>query len=392
MKFLLGQNMVYQPTHGGASKSNRMLLEALAARGHSCLAVTPMGGVQGPAGNTLVHEQVGSAGTFLPRETGGILSYISNGVTVLALEDSRTLARHFRKQIAEFAPDWIIVTSEDTFSTLLSAALKEAPSRVIYLARTTLLLPFGPDAALKDNYATALLSKVNRIYCVSRFLQNYIHRWADLDSTVVPLSFYGLGPFPNYGHFERGYVTLVNPCRVKGISIFLALAKLFPTVAFAGVPTWGTTSKDQSTLLECPNITVMPPSDNINDILQNTRILLVPSLWAEGKGEIVIEAMLRGIPALVSNTGGLPEAALAVGFVLPVQQIIRYERDYDDRMIPIALVPEQNVGPWKEALALLLEDESHYYATSFAVQHAAQRYAESSTVVPFLRTLDGSLP
>src|SRR5579875_721006 len=39
MRVLFSQNMIYLPTFVGASKSNRILLEALAARGHECEAV-----------------------------------------------------------------------------------------------------------------------------------------------------------------------------------------------------------------------------------------------------------------------------------------------------------------------------------------------------------------
>src|SRR5439155_14637 len=40
MKILLAQADLYYPSYGGANKSNRLLLEALVAKGHSCCAVT----------------------------------------------------------------------------------------------------------------------------------------------------------------------------------------------------------------------------------------------------------------------------------------------------------------------------------------------------------------
>src|SRR5260370_33757333 len=39
MRVLLAQNSLYYPSHGGGDKSNRLLMEALAARGHACSAV-----------------------------------------------------------------------------------------------------------------------------------------------------------------------------------------------------------------------------------------------------------------------------------------------------------------------------------------------------------------
>jgi len=39
MRILLAQNSLYYPAHGGGDKSNRLLMEALAARGHTCRVV-----------------------------------------------------------------------------------------------------------------------------------------------------------------------------------------------------------------------------------------------------------------------------------------------------------------------------------------------------------------
>ena len=39
MRILLAQNSLYYPAHGGGDKSNRLLIEALAARGHECRVV-----------------------------------------------------------------------------------------------------------------------------------------------------------------------------------------------------------------------------------------------------------------------------------------------------------------------------------------------------------------
>ena len=40
MRIVLASNAQYFPAHGGGERSNRMLLEALVARGHACLVVT----------------------------------------------------------------------------------------------------------------------------------------------------------------------------------------------------------------------------------------------------------------------------------------------------------------------------------------------------------------
>ena len=45
----------------------------------------------------------------------------------------------------------------------------------------------------------------------------------------------------------------------------------------------------------------------------------MPSLWYEGFGLIAMEAMLRGIPVISSDSGGLVEARQGTGFVIPVR-------------------------------------------------------------------------
>lgn len=47
----------------------------------------------------------------------------------------------------------------------------------------------------------------------------------------------------------------------------------------------------------------MEPSPNIDSLLSRMSIVLAPSLWLEAWGMVVTEAMLRGLPVVVSNAG-----------------------------------------------------------------------------------------
>ncbi len=177
---------------------------------------------------------------------------------------------------------------------------------------------------------------------------------------------------------------------MKGISIFLALADAFPEVRFAAVPTWGADAADRAALAARPNVTVLDPVDQIDTLLARTRVLLVPSLWAEARSRIVVEAMLRGIPVMAANTGGLPEAKMGVPYLLPVNPIARYQPRLNERMVPIAEVPAQDLSPWIEALRRLLTDRAHYDETARQSREAARHYAENLSVEPFEALLTGS--
>src|SRR4029077_5898603 len=56
-----------------------------------------------------------------------------------------------------------------------------------------------------------------------------------------------------------------------------------------------------------PHIMAAPPVAKPADYFALTRILLVPSVWEEPFGRVAAEAMINGIPPLVSDRGSLPD-------------------------------------------------------------------------------------
>ena len=65
---------------------------------------------------------------------------------------------------------------------------------------------------------------------------------------------------------------------MKGIGVFIDLAHQLPGRRFAAVPTWATTQADLDVLADIPNINLLPPSRNVDDLLAKTSVLLMPSL------------------------------------------------------------------------------------------------------------------
>jgi len=177
---------------------------------------------------------------------------------------------------------------------------------------------------------------------------------------------------------------------VKGISIFLAVAERMPDREFGVVPGWGTTRDDRRALARLANVALLPNPRNIEDVLARTRVLLMPSLWYEGFGLIVMEAMLRGIPVVSSDAGGLAEAKQGTGYVVPVRIIERYQAVFDEHAMPLPMVEPHDPAPWIAALTELLTNPSEYERESRASKEAAERFVgglDAGAMERYLRSL-----
>jgi glycosyltransferase involved in cell wall biosynthesis len=237
---------------------------------------------------------------------------------------------------------------------------------------------FGPDAGFSVDQSFLDSDRVLQLYrsmsgfvTPSRFLGEYLARESGLGLryTVVHPRIKPLEPGQDRPRDpEHGAVTLINASGIKGLSIFVELARRLPDVPFAVVTTWGALPKAERAMLErLPNVRMLEPVSPVDPIYDMTRVLLVPSLWSDPFPRVVNEAMLRGIPVLASERGGIPEAKHGVPYVLPVTPYAG-AADYGDPP------PPQDVGPWLTALKRLLDDPAHFTEVSEASRAAARAF------------------
>jgi len=387
VRILLAHNSTYFPSTGGGDKSNRLLMEGLAERGHDVRVATRVEGF-GPEGHRRLVEELRKRGIEPDTSDGTMARFQLHGVDVLTLSQSPHLRPFFQAQIDEFDPDIIVTSTDDPGQLLFGLAVKAPRARVVYLVRATIAVPFGPDSSMVSATKTEALKRADGVVGVSHYVANYVREWSGLDAVHVPISLLDPGSeFPELGRWDNPYVSMVNPCAVKGISIFLKIADLMPDVQFAAVPLWGTQAAELVELRLRPNVHLIGPYDNMDDLLRQTSIMLVPSVWAEARSRVVLESMSRGIPVLASDVGGLHEAKLGVPYLVRVRPIVRYKPSLDSNMVPIADVPPQDAGPWVEILNDLLHSRRRWEELSQASRKAALQYAENLTAEPFERYL-----
>ena len=367
MRILLTATASYAPPRGGATRSNLLWLDHLAHAGHECRIVC---GASGPGAELRHHESI----------------------LVLAAEDPARRIQLLRQHLKEFEPDWVLVSSEDLAHGLLREAHHCAPGRVVDLAHTPQFYPFGPASWNPERHAAELVAQSAGIVAIGRHMAEYIERELGRPAAVIHPPIYGSGPYPNLARFDRGFVAMLNPCAVKGISIFLEAAQRMPAHEFGVVLGWGTTADDRHDLLSLRNIHILPNARNIEDILARTRILLMPSLWYEGFGLIVMEAMLRGIPVISSDAGGLKEAKRGTGYVIPVRTIEKYQPVFDEHAMPKPVVPPNDIAPWVAAIEELLGSREAYDRESIASRAAAEAFVCKLDAADLERYLLGLKP
>src|SRR5437867_11529088 len=105
MRIVLTSNASHDPARGGSTRSNLIWLEQLASNGHECLVVCS-------------GEQAAST--------------TRNGVAIVSVKDLVRNRAVLTERIIGFAPDFVLVSSEDLSHVLLGEACYAAPCRLVF--------------------------------------------------------------------------------------------------------------------------------------------------------------------------------------------------------------------------------------------------------------------
>jgi glycosyltransferase involved in cell wall biosynthesis len=183
------------------------------------------------------------------------------------------------------------------------------------------------------------------------------------------------------------FTTMINPSPEKGLMLVARLAEEMsrqrPDLAMLFIESRGSAGRLVQAglaggfdLRRHENLMLSPPVPQPKEIYAATRVLLVPSLWNEPAGRVAAEAMLNGIPPLVSNRGGLPEICQGAGFFLDIPPEITpsFSRPVEPEV----------VQPWIDLIARLEDDEEFYQWHSTLARQFSRIYHPDQLIPRYL--------
>jgi hypothetical protein len=396
VRFLLVNNHCISDPTAGVTHSLRTIMEWLADAGHACHILTTARFESAVTFTIEDHlRQHGVAARHLASQGGRtkrigkkqraadrpVVHYTVRDVPVTLLmtrhndeaRPERGEARQFVSLLdtllSDFAPDQLIACNGHP---MIREAMAHARKRGITTAFA--VRGFGYD---EPRY----FEGVDHAFTCSQFLTDAYREKVGLISTPIePPIDWSTVVAPSD---SRAFVAFVHPALHKGLLLFARLADMLGSrrpdipilVVQSGQSAGALNGVPSIDFGKYPQIMAAPPVPTPADYFALTRVLLVPSVWAEPFGRVAAEAMINRIPPIAGNRGALPQvvggdfADGGGGRVLPIP----------DWMTPETTeVPsEQEIEPWYDAVCALWDDLILYRSVATrARQIAEERFGE----------------
>ncbi|KAF5266033.1 hypothetical protein FOXYS1_3128 [Fusarium oxysporum] len=273
--------------------------------------------------------------------------YIEKGTSSAPLMD---FVSFLQREIRRFSPTHIISNDGLSMKASLASELAHLTMSRIAVVHTAEQLPFGPFAGGVPGHSSTtreadLFQQLDGIWSVSDAIRNYALEQGQLQTRFLvhhPWT-YLVGKdheMPSrLFNWDKKFVAMINPCPMEDL----------------------------------PNMTIRPCCAKEKDLWRDIKVLIVPSLWCEAWGMVVVEAHLRGIPVVSSNSGALSESMLGLDYIIPVNPISG-ESDESGRYT----VPEQDVEPWVKAITKLMQDRPEYERVSATVRNKTKEWLKGN--------------
>ena len=360
-------------------------MEWLAREGHACHILTTAR-FESPVSFT-IEDHLRQRGVAVPRRASRpgksrpVVHDAVGGVPVTLLmtrhnDESRPERREAAQFLAlvdqllnDFAPDQMIAVNGHP---MIRDAMALAQKRGITTA-------FGVRGFGYDDLA--YFEHVDHVFTCSEYLTGFFRERVGLVSTPIepPIDWSTVvAPAES-----RAFVTFVHPAPHKGLLLFARLADMLgsrrpdiPVLVVQSGQTAGALNAIPGIdFSRYPQIMAAPPVPTPADYFALTRVLLVPSVWAEPFGRVAAEAMINGIPPIVGNRGALPHvvggdfSSGGGGRVLAIPEWMTRDT--------IRVPSEPEIEPWYDAVCALWDDADLYQSVAArARQIADERYSE----------------
>lgn len=375
LKILWINRFCLADTSSGAAMAARDMLTQLSLRGAN-MAVLGMTCFDKPVGRDSIQDQLDAqdgASLFTVEQgrlTHNLIPTRDWRANEVRLSELDALYKLYHQVLGDFEPDLVWFFGGHSFDMLIPA---EAKRRGV---KTVAYVPNGSymsnewcrdvDLIVTETNATAQMYK-DRVGFDAQTVGVFIEPEAYVAKT-----------------HSRTAVTFVNPVLEKGgglvAQLAIAMEEKRPDIPFHIVESRGrwdeTLEQVQSTLGKdrrpLTNVKVIGHTNDMRPVYAESRVHLVPSLWWEGAGRVVVEAMLNGIPTIVTNRGGPPELMGNAGFKLDLKDAF-FEPPYGK------LLPAKALDRVVSLIERIFDDEDLYAdlsAKAFKVgetQHSIKR-------------------
>jgi glycosyltransferase involved in cell wall biosynthesis len=237
-----------------------------------------------------------------------------------------------------------------------------------------------------------MLAKMDGVLTCSQYLTDLYKISLEIESTPLPLPM----DIEDVVARERDpiFFTMINPAPEKGLMVMARLAEDFsvqrPDIPLMIVESRGSAGRLVAAGLNAgydlrrhENIMMSAALAQPKEIYLATRVLLAPSLWQEPAGRVAAEAVLNGIPPIVSDRGGLPETCNGAGFYVPIPPEITPAQPYP--------VPTEVVEPWMKLMTRLADDEDFYRDESDRALEAGRIYRPENLAPRYVGYFSGIL-
>ncbi len=168
-----------------------------------------------------------------------------------------------------------------------------------------------------------LLSKLDKVYCVSEFIKKkFLIGVVDHLNKVVVLHNGVIRKQKKMPKKQKQIIYVGRVVKEKGVDLFVdAIKEIYEdfkdwNFKIIGSPKLGINKldefsikikKDFESLGERAKMIGFINSRKLNKIMSETSVIVIPSVWNEPFGLVAAEAMSSGVALISSNTGGLPE-------------------------------------------------------------------------------------